>query len=225
MATKFITVSIEIMHDKNLSPNQKFILAEIHQLCSLESGCFASNRHFSDLIGITTMGVSKALHGLENMGYVVIDNSQSKRNFGRTITINSGKSPINSGKSPINSGKSPINSGKSPINSGLETKENKTINKTNNKDATLISEFSKAYGEPNEKALDAIQRFLKYRRSIKKNVKTVKAIKLFMDNLRECLIAKYSIEEVFELMEAKEWQSIKLEWVQKEITKEKVWTA
>ena len=54
MATKFITVSIEIMHDNNLTPNQKFILAEIQQLSSLEKGCIASNRHFSELIGITT---------------------------------------------------------------------------------------------------------------------------------------------------------------------------
>ena len=125
MATKFITVSIEIMHDKNLTPNQKFILAEIHQLSQLDKGCIASNKHFSDLIGITTMGVSKALHDLEQKEYIFIDNSQTKRNFGRVITINSGKSDINSGKSDINSGKS-------DINSGLESKENKTINKTNN---------------------------------------------------------------------------------------------
>ena len=41
MATKFITVSIEIMHDKNLTPNQKFILAEIEQLTQLDRSCFA----------------------------------------------------------------------------------------------------------------------------------------------------------------------------------------
>lgn len=114
MATKFITVSIEIMHDKNLTPNQKFILAEIMQLSSLEKGCIASNRHFSELIGITTMGASKAINDLSTKGYIIIDNAQTKRNFGRVITINSGKSPINSSKSDINS--------------GLETKENKTTN-------------------------------------------------------------------------------------------------
>ena len=105
MATKFITVSIEIMHDNNLTPNQKFILAEIQQLSSLEKGCIASNRHFSELIGITTMGVSKAINDLADKGYITIDNAQTKRNFGRVITINSGKSDINS---------------------GLESKENKT---------------------------------------------------------------------------------------------------
>ena len=120
MATKFITVSVEIMHDKNLTPNQKFILAEIQQLISLEKGCIASNKHFSELVGITTQGVSKAINQLEYMGYIIINNAQTKRNFGRVITINSGKSGINSGKSGINS--------------GLESKENTTKNKTINID-------------------------------------------------------------------------------------------
>ena len=65
MATKFITISIEIMHDKNLSPNQKFILAEIEQLSSLKAGCYATNRHFSELTGISKSGVSKAINDLE----------------------------------------------------------------------------------------------------------------------------------------------------------------
>lgn len=95
----------------------------------------------------------------------------------------------------------------------------------NNIDVTLINEFSLVYGEPNEKALEAIVRFLKYRRSIKKNIKTAKAIKMFMDNLKDCLAAKYSMEEVFELMESKEWSSISLDWVQKSIPKEKEWSA
>lgn len=116
MATKFITVSIEIMHDKKLSPNQKFILAEIEQLSSLEKGCIATNKHFSELIGITTQGVSKAINQLSSDGYISIDNSQTKRNFGRKITINSGVFTINSGKSAINS--------------GLESKENITKNIT-----------------------------------------------------------------------------------------------
>ena len=118
MATKFITVSIDIMHDKNLSPNQKFILAEIYQLSQLDKGCVASNRHFSELVGITTMGVSKSINDLSLKGYISIENAQTKRNFGRVITINSGKSDINSGKSDINS--------------GLQSKENKTMNKTIN---------------------------------------------------------------------------------------------
>ena len=72
MATQFVTISIEIMQDKKLSATQKFILGEIHQLSSLDKGCFASNNHFSSLLGITKQGASKAINGLEKMGYISI---------------------------------------------------------------------------------------------------------------------------------------------------------
>ena len=111
MATKFITVSIEIMHDKNLTPNQKFILAEIEQLTQLDRGCFASNKHFSELIGISIAGVSNAIQDLEKKRYIIIDNSDTKRNFGRKITIHSGV--------------------ESSIHSGVESKENKTSSLSN----------------------------------------------------------------------------------------------
>lgn len=119
MATKFITVTIEIMHDKKLSPNQKFILAEIGQLTQLDKGCIASNRHFSELIGITMSGVSRALSDLVEKRYICIDNTNTKRNYGRIITIDSAQGGLDSGNSSIDSAQ--------------ETKENITSNKTVNK--------------------------------------------------------------------------------------------
>lgn len=92
-------------------------------------------------------------------------------------------------------------------------------------DALLVYEFERAYGTPNDKAINTINRFIKYRKTIKRPVKTIKAIKLFLDSLKVCLEAKYNLETLLELMEAKEWQSIKLEWVQKELPKEKDWSA
>mgnify|MGYP003658727912 CR=1 FL=1 len=118
MATKFITVTIETMHDKNLSPNQKFILSEISQLSSLEKGCIASNRHFSELIGISNAGVSNAITDLVKKGYIDIDNSNTKRNYGRVITIHSDVAPLHSDVLAIHS--------------DVETKENITSNKTTN---------------------------------------------------------------------------------------------
>ena len=124
MATRFITVSIEIMHDKNLTPNQKFILAEIEQLSQLDRGCTASNKHFSELIGISIAGVSNALQDLEKKGYINIDNSDTKRNFGRKITIHSGV--------------------ESSIHSGVESKGNKTTSLSNELD---YDKFSNLWNE------------------------------------------------------------------------------
>lgn len=126
MASKFITVSIEIMRDKNLSPNQKFILAEIVQLSSLKAGCFAQNIHFSELIGVTKQAVSNAINELEKKGYIHIDNSKTRRNYGRIITVHDNVPPYTQECTPIHEYVY-------PIHDGVETKGNIHINIQNNK--------------------------------------------------------------------------------------------
>jgi hypothetical protein len=125
MATKFITVSVETMRDKNLSPNQKFILSEIQQLSTLDKGCFANNRHFSELIGISNSGVSKAITGLEKLGYISIDNSKTKRNNGRIITIDFSQGGIDCSQGGIDCSQG-------GIDCSQESKDNITINRTIN---------------------------------------------------------------------------------------------
>lgn len=206
MATKFITVSIEIMHDKNLSPNQKFILAEIEQLSHLEKGCVASNRHFSELIGITTMGVSKAINNLATKGYIIIDNAQTKRNFGRVITINSGKSPINCGKSDINS--------------GLESKENKTINKTKNNKNTkkdLTQEYIEENKIEDSRLIEIIKDFVAWRITLKKPIKTTGPIKAYLKALKELQELGYKANDCIQKMKESEWQTIKVDYIHKNV--------
>ena len=115
---KGIWISTDLI-DENISWIKKALLSEISQLEILDKGCIASNTHFSAKFNITSQGVSKALNELSKDGYIEIDNAQTKRNFGRKITINFGKSAINFGKSPIHESgeskeKKPI---KKPINS------------------------------------------------------------------------------------------------------------
>lgn len=87
METKFITVSIEIMHDKELNQSQKFLLSEINRLVSLEKVCIAGNRYFSELIGITKSNVSRNLSDLENKGYIKTEVVVGTRNHKRIITL------------------------------------------------------------------------------------------------------------------------------------------
>ena len=119
MATKFITVSIDIMHDKNLNQSQKFILAEIEQLSQLDNGCFASNKHFSDLIGITKENVSRNINDLEKMGYISTEIKKGSRNHIRIITITEIVIP-------------PYQNSKTPLLKQQETKGIKQSNITNN---------------------------------------------------------------------------------------------
>ncbi len=119
MATKYITVSIDIMHDKNLNQSQKLILAEIEQLSQLDNGCFASNKHFSDLIGITKENVSRNINELERIGYIAIDIKKGTRNHTRIITL-------------INLVRPPYQNSKTPLLKQQETKGIEQTNITNN---------------------------------------------------------------------------------------------
>ena len=119
MATKFITVSVEIMRDTKLNQSQKFLLAEIEQLTTLEKGCIASNLHFSNLIGITKENVSRNINDLVTKGYIFVEVVPGSRNHTRIITLTTLVRP-------------PYQNSKTPLSKQQETKENKTINKTIN---------------------------------------------------------------------------------------------
>jgi len=120
MASKFITVSIEILHDKNLTANEKFILSEIEQLCSLEHGCFASNQHFADLIGITRANASRTITNLTNKGYIVCSIKMGTRNRERSIKLN----------------QTCYQNDNDVVSKRQETKENRQSNKHTNKQDT-----------------------------------------------------------------------------------------
>lgn len=86
-------IPVELM-ELDISWTKRILLAEISQLEMLDKGCVASNSHFSQKLKISNQAVSKALNELAKDGLINIDNAQTKRNFGRKITINFSKSPI-----------------------------------------------------------------------------------------------------------------------------------
>ena len=95
-------IPLEYM-ELDITWTQRILMSEISQLEILKAGCVASNAHFADKLRISPQGVSKALNSLKEKGLIDIDNSHTKRNFGRTITINCGKSAINCGLETIDS--------------------------------------------------------------------------------------------------------------------------
>jgi hypothetical protein len=108
---------------------------------------------------------------------------------------------------------SPKNGEHNNTNSSNKTKENiKSI------DASLISKF-KEETNAGEVAINLMAWFIQYRKSIKKPIKTIAPMKLLITEMRKCINSGYKLEEMKELMESKEWQSIKFEWVEKELKK------
>ena len=201
MSTKFITVSTEILHDKNLSANQKFIYSEICQLSQMDQGCFASNNHFSQLIGITKQGVSKAINDLIRKGYISSEIEKGTRNMVRIIKVLG-----------INCGVGGINCGVGGINCGVESKENKTTNKQKTKENLFKCIFS-----------DADTRdLIAYRKSIRKPIKTQMGMNSLVDRIKKVMdFYQVSFSQVFRVLEDKEWASIKVEWVKDEFASAK----
>lgn len=133
MATKGIWISIEIMHDENLTANEKFILSEIEQLSSLEHGCYASNQHFADLIGIARENASRVISKLVSKGYITTETKKGSRNHERSIKMITPS---------VKTSRPPYQNVIEVVSKRQETKENKQLNKHINKQGLNLDAFS-----------------------------------------------------------------------------------
>lgn len=202
MATKFITVSVEIMRDPNLNQSQKFILAEIEQLTTLEKGCFATNLHFANLIGISKENVSKNINSLMEKGYIFIEIVNGSRNHTRIITLTSLTRP-------------PYQIDKTPLSNRQETKDNIQSNKTNNICIDIVSSFFNENKEiqKDDKTINILSDFVTYRKKIKKQIKTTASLKLYYNKLKELHQDGFNIHKCIEEMKIREWQMIDKEYL------------
>lgn len=115
--TKGFWLSVELLHDKNTTMQEKLILTEISQLSMLDKGCIASNNHFAELLQVKKESISRSISSLENKGYITTKIKDGSRNHERVITIN--KMLFDPKQNVID-----------PLTNCLETKENKTDNTT-----------------------------------------------------------------------------------------------
>ena len=70
-AFRGIWIPAEIWLNKDLSTNEKVLLAEIDSLSGME-GCFASNQYFADFFGLTKERVRKIISSLKDKGYITV---------------------------------------------------------------------------------------------------------------------------------------------------------
>lgn len=59
-----------VRYDKRLCPNEKILFAEISAMCNVKGYCYATNRYFSDLYGVSLWQVSRWINNLEKAGHV-----------------------------------------------------------------------------------------------------------------------------------------------------------
>ena len=94
------------------------------------------------------------------------------------------------------------------------TTENTTdIKKINKKNSTLVDELEKEI-ELTPKAKEILSDFIEYRKNIKKPIKTIQPLKIYLNEIREIYKSGFDVAEAVEIMKSNEWQTIKLEWLQ-----------
>ncbi len=94
------------------------------------------------------------------------------------------------------------------------TTENTTdIKKIYKKSSNLVDEFENET-ELSENAKELLNDFVDYRKKIKKPLKTIQPLKIFLAEIRTIYKSGFDVKEAIELMKSNEWQTIKLEWIQ-----------
>lgn len=200
--TKGFWLSIDLLHDKNTTMQEKLLLIEINQLSMLDKGCIASNNHFAETFKVKKESISRSLSSLEQKGYITTEIKAGSRNHDRTITIN--KMLFYYEQNVI-----------APLTNCLETKENKTINKTKNISIDIVSSFFDENRDikKDDKSIKIMSEFVTYRKKIKKPIKTTGNLKLYYNKLKELHLDGYDISKCIEEMKLREWQIVDKKFV------------
>lgn len=86
----FAVIPANVRYDDSLPPNAKLLYGEITALCNAEGYCWASNKYFAELYGVSVVSISKWIHALAKRGYItseIIYKEGTKEIDKRYITI------------------------------------------------------------------------------------------------------------------------------------------
>ena len=83
----YAVLPAEVRYNKQLSPQAKLIYAEISALSNSKGYCWASNKYFAELFGITTVTVSRLISQLIKHKFI---DTQLNRYSDRKIIMRGG---------------------------------------------------------------------------------------------------------------------------------------
>ena len=76
----YAVIPATVRYDKGLKPSEKLLYGEITSLANKYGYCFAQNRYFSDLYGVSIETVSRWCSHLQELGYVEIFIDRNEKN-------------------------------------------------------------------------------------------------------------------------------------------------
>ena len=86
----YAVLPANVRYDKDLTPNAKLLYAEITSLCNDKGYCWATNKYFAELYGVSKVSISNWISELERKGYLeneIIYADETKQVLGRHLKI------------------------------------------------------------------------------------------------------------------------------------------
>lgn len=86
----YAVIPATVRYDKTLKPAERLIYGELTALANRNGYCYAQNKYFADLYGVTNGTVSKWLSHLQQLGYIKIEIKRNEKQeiIARHIYIN-----------------------------------------------------------------------------------------------------------------------------------------
>ena len=86
----YAVIPANVRYDANLVPNAKLLYGEITALCNDKGYCWATNKYFADLYGVSDRSIRQWISVLETRGYIKTETTYNEDGSKRYITISKG---------------------------------------------------------------------------------------------------------------------------------------
>jgi hypothetical protein len=209
-----------IRYDKNLKPMEKIMYSELTALSNKNGYCNATNSYFAELYEVSKNTVSLWVSDLEKAGYIktkLIYEPGTKNIKERRIYI---ANPITKNNDTYHEKKvdpitknndTPITKNREDNNTSINNtsrilKEKNKKEKSKNEVETYINDL-----KLNDDYKQLLFRYVEYRKSIKKPIKTIVPIQKILKDFSDW----FSLDEAINIAMEKEWQGLEPEWIAK----------